>query len=279
MTIINDTGNEVPDLLIPPLRFHVISSNLYCGSYPRNRNKRFLEGLGLKTILSITPSPIGGDPKKCQKDPVIVGSKDDTEQERNDKVLAADKKNPHEEIKEMGEETDESKSKKKDGKKSKDKKDKANLSIEDSWLVEFAAAQNIQLIHIPSAPASDKSKKKRGVPLEYNVARLACEYMINQDLSPMYIHCMNGSQVTCLVVACLRKLSFWSMAAISDEFLRYCDMEPADANFVEAFRAEIEVPKNPVPWIWQGLSKTGVVKHHPTIKFNDNERENEQETD
>ncbi|VVT54913.1 uncharacterized protein SAPINGB_P004325 [Magnusiomyces paraingens] len=191
------------DPLIPPLRFHVVQPDLYCGSYPRPRNRRFLEGLGLTAILSVTPTPLGTDPD------------------------------------------------------------------EDAWLVEFARENNIQLIHIPSAPASSKSKKKRGVPLEYDVARKALQVMIDQTSAPLYVHCMNGSQVSCLLVACLRKLSFWSMAAISDEFLRYCDMEPADANFVEGFRAEISVPEEKVPWIWQGLSKTGVVRHHPTLKFND----------
>lgn len=254
MTLTPDYGTDVPDLLISPLRFHVISANLYCGSYPHLRNKRFLERLGIKTIVSITESPIGGDSKGSEK------KEENKKKENKDNTDNGDQKQGNQE---------------KNEKKNKKDKDKTDLAVEDKWLIEFAAEQNIQLIHIPSAPASDKSKKKRGVPVEYNVARQACEHMINQDLSPMYIHCMNGSQVTCLIVACLRKLSFWSMAAISDEFLRYCDMEPADANFVEGFKAEIDVPKNTVPWIWQGLSKTGIVKHHPTIKFHDNDDETE----
>lgn len=253
MTIQETPQDEGPDLLIPPLRFHVIAPNLYCGSYPRPRNKRFLEGLGLKTILSVTPSPIGGysdEVKEKSKEKDKGKGKDKTRDEGNNKAEGN-----------------------KEDKKDKKAKENMDLAVLDKWLLEFAAEQNIDLVHIPSASASDKSKKKRGVPLEYDVARLACQYMINQDISPIYLHCMNGSQVSCLLIACLRKLSFWSMAAISDEFLRYCDMEPADANFVEGFRAEIDVPENTVPWIWQGLSKTGVVKHHPTIKFHDNQKQ------
>lgn len=218
-------ADEDPDALIPPLRFHVIQPNLYCGSYPRPRNRRFLEGLGLKAILSVTPAPIGGYPEE----PGTAGQQEN----------------------------------------SKESKESRELAREDEWLRAFAAEQGIALVHISAAPASGKSKKKRGVPLEYDVTRKALQYMIDRDVAPLYVHCMNGSQVSCLLVACLRKLSFWSMAAISDEFLRYCDMEPADANFVEGFRAEIEVPVNTVPWIWQGLSRTGVVRHHPTLKFND----------
>lgn len=187
--------------LNPPLRFNVIQPNLYRGSYPRPRNKRFLEGLGLKTILSITPEPLG-----------------------------------------------------------------TNVE-EDQWLLDFAAEQDIKLVHIQSGDSSAKSKKKRGVPLAYEVVRMACEYMINAEMAPMYVHCVNGAHVTCLVVASLRKLSFWSTASITDEFLRYSDMELADRQFVEGFRAQITIPPKTVPWMWKGLSKKGIVMSHPTLKI------------
>lgn len=193
--------------LHPPLRFNVIQPNLYRGSYPRPRNLDFLLGLGLKTILSITPSPLGTN------------------------------------------------------------------AAEDQWLLDFAAANNIQLIHVKSGDSSAKSKKKRGVPIAYEVVRTACEYMIDAEKAPLYVHCVNGSHVTCLVVACLRKLSFWSTAAISDEFLRYGDMELADRQFVEGFRAEISVPPKPVSWVWKGLSRQGIVRNHPTLKISEKPEE------
>lgn len=275
---------EEPDSLIPPLRFHVIQPNLYCGSYPRLRNKRFLEGLGLKTILSITPEPIGGFPKDQKPNSASSTessspapfakqqSLDEKQAKDSSEAIDSNTKPKEKEEKEEIIPVIKQEKEKKKAEKNKDK-DNVDLAKEDEWLLKFAKEQNINLVHIPSAPPSNKSKKKRGVPLEYEVVRQACQYMIDQDFAPMYIHCMNGSQVTCLLVACLRKLSFWSMAAISDEFLRYCDMEPADANFVEGFSAEIEVPQHTVPWIWQGLSKTGVVKHHPTLKFNEEKQQ------
>lgn len=205
-TSISNLASDVDELepLHPPLRFNVIQPNLYRGSYPRPRNLDFLLGLGLKTILSITPSPLGTN------------------------------------------------------------------AAEDQWLLDFAAANDIQLIHVKSGDSSAKSKKKRGVPIAYEIVRTACEYMIDADKAPLYVHCVNGSHVTCLVVACLRKLSFWSTAAISEEFLRYGDMEFADRQFVEGFRAEISVPPKPVPWVWKGLSKQGIVRSHPTLKISEN---------
>ncbi|CAN6649241.1 putative tyrosine-protein phosphatase Oca6p [Trichomonascus vanleenenianus] len=141
---------------------------------------------------------------------------------------------------------------------------------EQDAIVQFARDHGIKLVHVECAAAESKSKKKRGVPVPYRVAQKTVEYMIDADMAPMYIHCLNGSQVTCLLVACLRKLCFWSTAAIAEEFLRHSDMEAKDQLFVENFRAEITVPRHPVPWMWKGLSKLGVVKNHPTLIFHEN---------
>jgi|SRR5271167_2450422 len=45
----------------PPFRFAMVEDHppLYRGSYPLFKNLRFLERLHLKTILSITPEPLG----------------------------------------------------------------------------------------------------------------------------------------------------------------------------------------------------------------------------
>jgi hypothetical protein len=45
----------------PPLRYGIVEDHppLYRGSYPLSKNLHFLERLHLKTILSITPEPLG----------------------------------------------------------------------------------------------------------------------------------------------------------------------------------------------------------------------------
>ena len=45
-------------VFIPPLRFAIVEKNVYRGSYPRPLNFPFLETLGLKTVLSLTPVPL-----------------------------------------------------------------------------------------------------------------------------------------------------------------------------------------------------------------------------
>jgi tyrosine-protein phosphatase OCA6 len=45
----------------PPLRYGIVEDHppLYRGSYPLSKNLSFLQRLHLKTILSITPEPLG----------------------------------------------------------------------------------------------------------------------------------------------------------------------------------------------------------------------------
>lgn len=45
----------------PPLRYGIVEDHppLYRGSYPHSKNLNFLQRLRLKTILSLTPEPLG----------------------------------------------------------------------------------------------------------------------------------------------------------------------------------------------------------------------------
>jgi tyrosine-protein phosphatase OCA6 len=138
----------------------------------------------------------------------------------------------------------------------------------DGPVKQFAVDSGINLIHVACGPSTEKSKKKRAVPLSYGEARHVLELILDSSVSPVYIHCLNGSQVTCLIVACLRKLSFWSTEAIADEFQRYSDWELEDQRFIQEFKSQIKVPQQTVSWMWQGLSMSGVVKNHPDLKIN-----------
>lgn len=143
----------------------------------------------------------------------------------------------------------------------------------DPELYQFVLDNDIELIHIECAPEGGGKRKKREVPIDYSVVVKALELMIDTNHSPLYIHCLNGSQISSLVIACLRKLSFWSSVSIFNEYLVYTNsINLHDRTFVENFRAEINVPKDKVPWIWSGLSKD-VVGNHPTLTFlNTNDR-------
>ncbi|CCH45133.1 putative tyrosine-protein phosphatase [Wickerhamomyces ciferrii] len=136
----------------------------------------------------------------------------------------------------------------------------------DKEFYEFAQENNIQLVHIECGKEGGK-RKKRGVPIGYSAVVKALELMINVDYSPLYVHCLNGGQVSSLAIACLRKLSFWSSVTIFNEFLVYTNsINLHDRTFIENFIAEINVPEHKVNWIWTGLSKD-IIGSHPTLKF------------
>jgi tyrosine-protein phosphatase OCA6 len=137
----------------------------------------------------------------------------------------------------------------------------------DPLFSKFVRQNGIEVIHIECAKEGGGKRKKREVPIDYSIVVRALELMIDLDHSPLYIHCLNGGQVSSLVVACFRKLSFWSSVSIFSEFLVYTNsINLHDRTFVENFRAEITVPKNKVTWIWRGLSKD-IVGNHPTLTF------------
>ena len=53
--------DDPPKTDTPPLRYAIVEDHppLYRGSYPRQKNLGFLQRLRLKTILSLTPEPLG----------------------------------------------------------------------------------------------------------------------------------------------------------------------------------------------------------------------------
>ncbi|SCU78309.1 LADA_0A05006g1_1 [Lachancea dasiensis] len=115
-----------------------------------------------------------------------------------------------------------------------------------------------------SAPEKSTTKvkrKKKPVPIEYDVVIRCIQFLIDKTHYPCYIHCTNGELVTSLVVACLRKLCYWSTVSIFNEYLTYTSsINIYERNFIENFNLEIEIDnldiKDKVPWI--------------TIRANDN---------
>ena len=95
----------------------------------------------------------------------------------------------------------------------------------------------------------------------------AVELVIHKKNAPVYIHCLNGGQVTSLFVACLRKLQFWSSIAIFNEFINFTSsITVNDRSFVESFKGEIHVVESErVDWLWAGMNR-GVVGNHPHIR-------------
>lgn len=58
-----DDGDDGFQDITPPFRFAIVEDHplLYRGSYPLQKNLRFLDRLRLKTVVSLAPEPIGED--------------------------------------------------------------------------------------------------------------------------------------------------------------------------------------------------------------------------
>lgn len=188
--------------IVPPLKFSTVQEGFYRGAYPREINFPFLEGLKLKTIVSLIPKPV---------------------------TMESDPK-----------------------------------------LYQFAMENNIRLVHLECEKLG--KGKKRGVPIGYSTVLEAIDLIIHGQHSPIYIHCLNGGQVTSLIIACLRKLQFWSSLTIFNEFIGFAsNITLNDRNFLEGFKGDIEVDSvNKVSWLWNGMS-SGVLGSHPLLKIHQRE--------
>ncbi|EDO16771.1 hypothetical protein Kpol_526p24 [Vanderwaltozyma polyspora DSM 70294] len=161
---------------------------------------------------------------------------------------------------------------------------KAIDSESDGSLTNFCNANNINLIHIQAGKVKvpkDKSKKadkpkvkrkQKAVPIEYDTVIQCIRVLIDKNNYPCYIHgATDNDMITSLIVACLRKLSFWSNIAIINEYLTYnSSINIHERNFIENFNSEITIDntklKDKVPWIhMQSITNTN--KTLPKLVF------------
>ncbi|EFA76291.1 hypothetical protein PPL_10054 [Heterostelium album PN500] len=174
--------------LIPPFRFAIIEEGLYRGSYPTEKNLRFLKRLKLKTIVSLTPKP----PLKP--------------------------------------------------------------------FLNFCERYNTTSKHFPV------SKFKDDVTIDASQVVQLLELMIDPANLPLYCHCLDGANVTGTIFMCLRKVQNWNLSAIISEFTRFTRgtcISSSESEFVETFKAELDIPLTIPTWLWQGVRMT----KHPTLKL------------
>lgn len=130
----------------------------------------------------------------------------------------------------------------------------------DPDLFQFATKNNIELIHFPIiTKKKDKKNKKKissvglstnetsqqplkvkrkeaQVPLDYKTIRGILLLLCNIKKYPIYLHCTNGELISSLVVACLRKFTYWSNVSILNEFLNYnSSINIYERTFIENF--------------------------------------------
>ncbi|CCE63065.1 hypothetical protein TPHA_0D04310 [Tetrapisispora phaffii CBS 4417] len=155
----------------------------------------------------------------------------------------------------------------------------------DAVLVNFCEEHYIELIHIQSGKVKQKKEKKKKedkskvkrkqkqVPIEYSTVIECVKILINKNNYPCYMHGVSDNDIVIsLVVACLRKFSFWSNIAIMNEFLVYnSSINIHERTFIESFNSEIIIEnmdkKDIVNWIHSQSTSSSSTSMLPKIKF------------
>ncbi|ORX73113.1 protein-tyrosine phosphatase, partial [Linderina pennispora] len=102
----------------------------------------------------------------------------------------------------------------------------------DPHLDEFCQAENITRVVIPVASPNEN------VTVTDDVVSECLALMTDPSKLPMYVHCLDGSNVTGVVIMCLRKLQLWRVASYQNEYLRFeqdGEIISEESEFVEAF--------------------------------------------
>ncbi len=91
----------------------------------------------------------------------------------------------------------------------------AEASISKAPVAERASNLGIQLLHV----RCEKPKDESGGLTREGAAR-ALSILLDRRNHPIYVHCLDGVEVTSTLVACMRKVQAWSNPAILAELGR-----------------------------------------------------------
>ncbi|KAJ2864207.1 protein-tyrosine-phosphatase [Coemansia aciculifera] len=120
----------------------------------------------------------------------------------------------------------------------------------DNLLAEFCHDEGIKRIVI----AVDSPNEN--VTVSESIVSRCLELVTNPDTMPLYLHCLDGSNVTGVVIMCLRKLQLWRVVSMQSEYLRFeqdGEIIPEESEFVETYSGRgLALPNPYVEWLWPG---------------------------
>ncbi|KAJ2785177.1 protein-tyrosine-phosphatase [Coemansia interrupta] len=127
---------------------------------------------------------------------------------------------------------------------------------QDPHLTSFCHANSIALLTIKVDSPNEN------VTVTNKIASQCLELLTNPAHAPLYLHCLDGSNVTGLIIMCLRKLQLWRVASYQNEYLRFelnGEIIPEESEFVEAYDGAGLVLSNPyAEWVWPGRTSLDV---------------------
>lgn len=137
-----------------------------------------------------------------------------------------------------------------------------------SDLIAFCSTEKIQHYYFKA------SKFTSDVTVSPEVLSEILHVILASKNLPLYVHCLDGGNVTGLVIMMLRKLQNWNLSKFAFEFCQLSTdqtIEKEESEYVATFAEEILIPQPSPEWLWQNLS----IQKHPTlkIKFDKGERD------
>ncbi|KAI8321957.1 protein-tyrosine phosphatase, partial [Martensiomyces pterosporus] len=120
----------------------------------------------------------------------------------------------------------------------------------DNALSEFCEAEGITRITVAVESPNEN------VTVTDSIVSQCLALVADPARAPLYIHCLDGSNVTGVVIMCLRKLQLWRVASYQNEYLRFeqdGEIIPEESEFVETYTGKGLVLPNPyAQWLWPG---------------------------
>lgn len=84
-----------------------------------------------------------------------------------------------------------------------------------AWAQRQNGGTGVRIIHV----RTEKPKEDTGGLSREGAARAMLE-LLNRENLPLYVHCLDGVEATCMLVACLRKIQGWTDTSIRVELAR-----------------------------------------------------------
>ncbi|PKI84232.1 hypothetical protein MVES1_001521 [Malassezia vespertilionis] len=156
----------------------------------------------------------------------------------------------------------------------------------EAWAKRQNGSLGVRIVHI----RTEKPKEDTGGLTREGAARALAELLNRRNL-PLYVHCLDGMDVTSTLIACLRKIQAWSEHGLRMELARGLSGSSSRLS-----GAPLEVPKHlsqfverygqpdgvvlplreHIPcWVWPGMNMAlseqhamdQMAVHHPTLKI------------
>ncbi|TYZ62288.1 hypothetical protein PybrP1_006969 [[Pythium] brassicae (nom. inval.)] len=126
-------------------------------------------------------------------------------------------------------------------------------------LAAFCAAENVALHHFYAEKFTSDN-----VTVSPATVSQILQLLVKQEHLPLYLHCLDGANVTGIIIMVLRKLQNWTKVATVSEFCRFTrdhGIEKDESEYLAAFSEEVVVTADVPKWLWNGLR----ILKHPTM--------------